>query len=418
MNQPTLPAPRPAVTRSLSRGWLGGVAAGVSDHLGVNPVVVRAAFALLASWRLLGVVAYVVLWLLLPREGAAREAPGLDAALRRGLRSGSEPGAVRRGDLGQVLAVGLLGVGLLWLVQSLGWGLSPTWLIAALVASAGLALVWWQADRLALRETPSAPTWRRWVEPLYRHWTTVVALAVGVALVAVAIGVTVATLPGLGDVARTVVAIALAVSALGLLAAPWLMRARHALALAREAKLVSDARADMAAHLHDSVLQTLALIQRQAYDPHEVSRLARRQERELRGWLYAEHAMADTLRRALTDAAQEIEDDFPVRVECVVVGEVDLTPRLAELVRAAREAMLNAAKHSGAAVIDVYAEADADRVEVFVRDRGKGFDPDAVAEDRLGIKGSIMERMQRHHGTARIRSSADTGTDVRLEMTA
>lgn len=165
------------------------------------------------------------------------------------------------------------------------------------------------------------------------------------------------------------------------------------------------------------MLQTLALIQKQAHDPREVTRLARRQERELRAWLYGGEVEQASLKAALEEAAQEIEDNFPVNVELVTVGDADLSPRLGELVKAAREAILNAAKHSGAKEIDVYAEAEDGRVEVFVRDRGRGFDPDAVLDGRLGISRSIMERMQRHGGSARVRSAPDTGTEVTLEMT-
>lgn len=173
----------------------------------------------------------------------------------------------------------------------------------------------------------------------------------------------------------------------------------------------------MAAHLHDSVLQTLALIQRQASDPRAVARLARRQERELRAWLYGEAEQAETLRAALLEAALEVEDDFPVTVECVTVGDdVPLTPALAELVKACREAMVNAAKHSGTPTVDVYAEVGEDLVEIFVRDRGRGFDPEGIADDRMGVRGSILDRMSRHHGAARIRSTPDRGTEVSLEM--
>ncbi|MDN5572084.1 MAG: ATP-binding protein, partial [Propionibacteriaceae bacterium] len=179
---------------------------------------------------------------------------------------------------------------------------------------------------------------------------------------------------------------------------------------------LSDARADMAAHLHDSVLQTLALIQRQASDPREVVRLARRQERQLRQWLYGAPSTAETLRDALLEAAQIVEDDFDVSVECVTVGDVPLSPRLEQLVKAASEAMVNAAKHSGASLVDVYAEVGEDSVEVFVRDRGRGFDPELVADDRMGVRGSILDRMERHHGVARIRSDAERGTEVSLEM--
>ncbi len=410
------PAETPPVARVPARGWVGGVCAGLGEHLGGNPAILRALFAVLASWRLVGVVAYLVLWLFLPRATPAARAPGLDSATRQGLREASAPEPVRR-DLGQLLAVSLVGVGLLWLVQMLGWGLEPEWLVIGLLASAGVGCVWWVADAATAPDARTADGWRRWVAPLIERPTAVGALVVGLASVAVALGWTIALLPGLGTGARVAAGIGVALASAGVLVAPWIARVNRALAVAREARLVSDARADMAAHLHDSVLQTLALIQRQADDPREVVRLARRQERELRAWLYGEARAADTLVSALAEAAQDVEDDFPIAVECVTVGDAPLTPRLAELVKAAREAMLNAAKHSGAAVVDVYAEVEPDRVEVFVRDRGCGFDPDAVASDRMGVRGSIMDRMTRHGGVARIRSDPDRGTDVRLEMT-
>jgi signal transduction histidine kinase len=167
--------------------------------------------------------------------------------------------------------------------------------------------------------------------------------------------------------------------------------------------------------LHDSVLQTLAMIQRQADDPKAVQQLARRQERELRNWLYGDELPEATLKAALTAAAAEVEDERGVPVELVMVGDCDTSEEIQALVRAAREAMVNAAKHSGAEKIDVYAEIDEESVEVFVRDRGHGFDVDAVAEDRMGVKGSIIDRMARHGGSATIRSAGD-GTEVRLEI--
>ena len=173
----------------------------------------------------------------------------------------------------------------------------------------------------------------------------------------------------------------------------------------------------MAAHLHDSVLQTLALIQRQADDPKAIQQLARRQERELRTWLYGDELHETTLKAALTAAAVEVEDERGIPVELVVVGDCDTSDPVQSLVRAAREAMVNAAKHSGADKIDVYAEIDEERIEVFVRDRGQGFDLDGVAEDRMGVKGSIIDRMARHGGTATVRSTPGEGTEVRLEIT-
>jgi signal transduction histidine kinase len=172
----------------------------------------------------------------------------------------------------------------------------------------------------------------------------------------------------------------------------------------------------MAAHLHDSVLQTLALIQLQSDDPKAVQQLARRQERELRIWLYGEELPETTLKAALTAAAAEVEDERGVPVELVMVGDCETSDSVQALVRAAREAMVNAAKHSGSETIDVYAEVDEDSVEVFVRDRGRGFDVDAVAEDRMGVTGSIINRMSRHGGVATVRSHPGDGTEVRLEI--
>jgi signal transduction histidine kinase len=159
------------------------------------------------------------------------------------------------------------------------------------------------------------------------------------------------------------------------------------------------------------------MIQRQADDPKAVQQLARRQERELRNWLYGDELHEATLKAALTAAAAEVEDERGVPVELVMVGDCDTSESIQALVSAVREAMVNAAKHSGADKIDVYAEVDEESVEVFVRDRGNGFDVDAVAQDRLGVKGSIIDRMARHGGTATIRSAPGDGTEVRLEIT-
>jgi signal transduction histidine kinase len=171
--------------------------------------------------------------------------------------------------------------------------------------------------------------------------------------------------------------------------------------------------------VHDSVLQTLALIQSQATDPPAVRRLARRQERELRGWLYAAPGAAGgppTLAGSLRDAAADVEDAYGVTIEVVVVGDAPVDEPLVAAVAAAREGMVNAAKSSGAPAISVFAEVDERRVEVFVRDRGRGFDPDDVPADRQGIRESIVGRMARHGGVAQVRSGP-TGTEVALTVT-
>jgi signal transduction histidine kinase len=179
----------------------------------------------------------------------------------------------------------------------------------------------------------------------------------------------------------------------------------------------SQERADMAAHLHDSVLQTLALIQKHSGDGRTVSTLARAQERDLRAWLYGDEATPETsVAGALRSAAAEVEDAHGVPVEVVTVGDLAIGSRMRPLALAAREAMVNAAKHSGADKVDVYAEMSTGRAEVFVRDRGRGFDLGLVPDDRLGVRNSIHERMRRHGGTADVRTAPGEGTEVRLSM--
>lgn len=407
------------VVRLPAQGWLGGVCAGVGAYLGVAPVLLRVAFVVLGCWRLTGVLAYFLVWLIVPLRPEQPDAPGLEAHSRSGLRPAPPVARSSALEWGQLAALALFGGGSLWLVQRFGWGLPGYWFIVAALAASGLGLVWWKADHASLRGLRASDGPWAWLAPVLAQWTTVLALSVGAGAVATAVVMTAMALP-LGEgaiVGRTLAATGLVLAALSAMAAPWALRVRRSLAQAREAKLVSDARADVAAHLHDGVLQTLALIQKQAGDPREVTRLARRQERELRAWLYGAAVPDATLKSALTEAGQEIEDHYPVNVELVTVGDADITPRLAELVKAAREAILNAAKHSGAPAIDVFAEVAGGRVEVFVRDRGVGFDPEQVREGRLGVERSIMERMNRHGGTARVRSAPGTGTEVTLEMT-
>ena len=401
------------VTRPLDRAWGGGVCAAVADNLGVAPVLIRAIFVALGAWKLVGVAVYLVLWLALAPAQQSASAPGVDAATRTGMRT-SAAAASRTMNVGEALALGLLSGGLLWLVQTLGWGLPQPWLFAGVLASAGLGITWWLADHVGIRAGEG--DWRGWAVSVVGHWTTVVGLGAGLLLLGASAYLVLWALPAVGPLTQIVIVSVLSIVALALVAAPWLLRARRALAHAREQKMLSDARADMAAHLHDSVLQTLALIQRQSTDPRAVVRLARRQERQLRSWLYGEESGANTVREALVEAAQAVEDDFEVQVECVTVGDADLTPALAELANAAREAMVNAAKHSGASLVDVYAEVGETVVEVFVRDRGRGFDTEQVPDDRMGVRGSIKERMARHGGAARIRSEAGHGTEVSLEM--
>ena len=206
--------------------------------------------------------------------------------------------------------------------------------------------------------------------------------------------------------------------AAALILAPWWLRLVRGLSAERAERIRSQERAEVAAHLHDSVLQTLALMQRRVDDPRAVATLARRQERELRAWLNGDPPPGEgaTLSAALERAALEVEDAHGVAVDVVTVGDCPLDPQAEALAAAAREAMLNAAKFAGdAGPVSVYAEAAGDRVEVFVRDRGPGFDPAAVPDDRRGVRESIVGRMERHGGTAAIRSDA-AGTEIELAL--
>ena len=406
---------RPRATRVAEGAILGGVCTGLARHLGWPVLVIRIGFVGLLLVQFLGAIAYGALWLLLPPE-QEESAPGLDAANRSGMRTSTRP--PRRIDWGTLLALAALATGLLWLVQATGWGISQQLFWPVAFACAGAALVWRQADSSQQEKWKAAGGGRVWLAPFVARggWPSVLRVVVGLALVGAAFGMVVAQQNLIKELPEVTAMTILALAGLAVVLAPWLYRSRTALTEARAERVRADARADMAAHLHDSVLQTLALIQRQAEDPKAVQQLARRQERELRSWLYGEQNADKTIKAALTTAAAEVEDERGIPVEVVAVGDCELTEPLVALVRAAREALVNAAKHSGAGKIDLYAEVDEDRVEVFVRDRGAGFDLDTVDDDRLGVKHSITDRMARHGGSATIRSAPGEGTEVRLEI--
>jgi signal transduction histidine kinase len=214
-----------------------------------------------------------------------------------------------------------------------------------------------------------------------------------------------------------VVAGMLGMAGLAVTLGPWLFSLASELTDERAERIRTQERADVAAHLHDSVHQNLAMIQRSSSDPATVARLARAQERDLRQWLYGDQAAPEgTFAGSLRTVAAEAEDLHGVPVEVVVVGDRPTTTGLVPLVGATREAVLNAVRHSGAPRVDVYAEVGDERVEVFVRDRGRGFDLDAVPQDRQGVRGSVVGRMERHGGTAAVISSPGNGTEERLAM--
>jgi signal transduction histidine kinase len=365
-----LPVAFPRVERAERDHVLAGVCSGLAATLSVDPTLVRLVFALLAFASGAGIVAYLGAWALLP-------APGAGTPSRR------------RRLIGVVLLVSsaILTMRGLGLADSLVWPLT--------LAAAGLALAG-GAARAGLDE-------RR-------------ARIAGVALVVVGIVVFVG-----GNTRGTVTTLlapgAVAVSLL-LVLGPWGWRLARERDAERAERIRTQERADLAARVHDSVLQTLALIQREPGDARRVATLARRQERELRAWLYPdrEPAEAGTLADAIETAAAEIEELHGVRVDVVRTGDAPADEPVRALALAAREAMANAAKHSGVEEVAVFVDATPERVAVFVRDRGSGFDPDAVPADRRGIAHSIRERMERVGGSAHIVSAPGEGTEVELEL--
>jgi len=209
------------------------------------------------------------------------------------------------------------------------------------------------------------------------------------------------------------------IAGVAVIVAPWLLRMARELDTERQARARATEREELAARIHDSVLHTLTMIQRGAEDPRLVQRLARSQERELRAWLYQPGTSAeasDLLSAQLDKIAGEIEDTYGVPIDVVRVGELELGERTRAALNAAREAMLNAAKYSGAPQISVYAEAEADRLSIFVRDRGCGFVLQDIPKHRLGVRQSIVGRMDRIGGQARIRTAPGEGTEVEIEI--
>jgi signal transduction histidine kinase len=287
------------------------------------------------------------------------------------------------------------------------------------LAVLGFGLLWRQAD-----EAQRA----RWLDQSERlnpvravfgsgGWAAYVRVGAGVVLVAGAVALFALRNGHVTDLYDVLISAALGGIGLGITIGPWVWRLTSDLAAERAERVRTQERADLAAHLHDSVLQTLALIQKNAGDSATVARLARSQERDLRSWLFDATPAGDgTLAGALREVVREVEDTYGIDVELVSVGEAEVDAALAPIVAATREAVTNAAKHAGSSLVDIYAEVGPGQVEVFVRDRGTGFDPDAVPSDRQGVRSSIVDRMRRHGGLAEIRSTPGSGTEVRLRL--
>lgn len=392
---------------------VGGVCAGIAEWLGVDPLLVRLAAVLLAFTPGVGLVAYVAAWWLVPLDPRPPSTPVEDRPpwLQ----------ALQRDEPRTIAGFACLGFGALLLVQSADVAGGLAVLAAALIVT-GVGVAWVRTtpeDRYRFRDVvgraPGSPA------TLLRGGPgSLVRLGLGVVLV-VAGGITlIASAGGFEGASTVLLAAVVSVGGLGVLMGPWALGVLRLAGEERRQRIRSEERAELAAQLHDSVLQTLALIQRSAPTrPADAVALARRQERELRAWLYGEGPARDasTLASALTTVAEEIEADHSVEVELVTVGDHPLDAPALALLAAAREALVNAAKHSGASTVDCYAEVAEGKAGVYVRDRGRGFDPAAVPADRRGIAQSITARLTRVGGTALVTSTPGEGTEVAMEVT-
>ncbi|GGX04583.1 ATP-binding protein [Streptomyces chryseus] len=405
------PQPR-KLYRSAEGRMLGGVARGLAGHLGVPVVWVRIVFLALFLSDGLGALLYAVFWFVVPLGVGGVDAPrSAFETTPDGRRK------LRKPDKGQVFALCALLVGAVTFVMNVEvGGQAGRYVWPALLIGLGVVLVWRQADNARRAHWTETGSRRRMLQ-LARGMAGVALVGVGLTAFLVVRG----SAAQLGNVLTAALAV---VTGIALLAGPWLVRMTQDLSEERLMRIRAQERAEVAAHVHDSVLHTLTLIQRNAEDASEVRRLARAQERELRNWLYRpegtgkdEAEEPDTLAEAVKRAAAEVEDKHGVPLEVVVVGDCPLDDKLVAQMQAAREAMVNAAKYGGeGGAVQVYAEVEGLRVFVSVRDRGPGFDLDAVPGDRMGVRESIIGRMQRNGGTARLRSAPDGGTEVELEM--
>ncbi|GAA2685815.1 MULTISPECIES: PspC domain-containing protein [Actinoplanes] len=398
------PQPR-RLDRPREHRIVAGVAAGLARHLGLPVIAVRISLVVLLGFNALGLLLYAAYWAVLPQEARGEEPPP-------------------RRDLLALLPFAAIGLGVV-LLQALVFGdqvrTTVGWMIAVVAVGAGV--IWHQADPSRREQwiDPNAPT--PWLAAIvgetdrrsfmFRFVGGGVLVAVGV------IGVVAIYSPNdsFSSVLNGLIFALVGLLGVGVVVAPLVWRTFGQLRAEREGRIREQERAEVAAMIHDQVLHTLALIQRNSADIKEVQRLARGQERSLRNWLYKPTASpTERFAAALEQASAEVEDTYAISVETVVVGDTQCDERVAALVAAAREALVNAARHAGVQTVSLYAEVEPDELSVFVRDRGAGFELSGVAETRHGVRGSIIGRMQRHGGRAEIRSAAGSGTEVRLTL--
>jgi len=409
----TAPSTPRKLYRDPNNRVVAGVAAGIAAHLGAPVLVMRIVFVVLATFDGLGAVMYAIFWAVLPRPAQAPEKPRNVVQLLSFVALGAG-----------MIVIGIQTTGRSGLQVALGW-------LVALVAL-GAGIIWHQADPKRRErwsaQVPQMP-WLGAAMDNDRQSYLLRFLGGGVLIVGGTIGAIVVGVPFFSDAGTDSIVLGLvfalvALAGVALALAPLLWRMFSQLRIEREARLAErearireTERAELAAMIHDQVLHTLALIQRNAGDVKAVLRLARGQERSLRSWLYKSAASPnERLTAAMEEIAAEVEDTYAIVVETVVVGDIEVDEQVAALIAAAREALVNAARHAKVPTVSLFAEVEEEEISVFVRDRGAGFDMSTVEDDRHGVKGSIIGRMKRHGGKAEIRTEIGNGTEVRLTM--
>ena len=392
--------------RSRDDRIVGGVSAAAAARTGRDITFIRLLFVL-AGLLTVGVLAYMVAWALVPMAGEDSTIASRAQKDRRGV--------------GQAIALGSLLIVLYFVANALGanWLGSFAW--SVIIIAVGLVLIWRNAsaEEQAILRQEAGPLLA--LTARNRRKVTLVRFAAAAVLLVAGLAVLLSGHVGIAAL-RPLGGLVLVVAAIVVVLGPWWLRIARDLVIERQARARVEERADMATRVHDSVLQTLALIQRNADQPAQVVKLARAQERELRSWLFEGRLPGEargecgTVAEGIRLIQQDIEERHGVPVEAITVGDCELDDQLEALLAAAREATVNAAKWSGADVVSVFAEVEPGGVSVYVRDRGRGFDPAAIPLDRKGLAESVQARMARRGGSAVVRSVKDEGTEVTLRM--
>jgi signal transduction histidine kinase/phage shock protein PspC (stress-responsive transcriptional regulator) len=382
--------------RSSTDRVLTGVAGGIGERLQIDPVVVRLAFVIMTFAGGVGLLLYVAAALVSRKPDPDDPPPPPTTGTR------------------QAVAIALVLLGVLLLLRQAGLWLGDGIVWPAALVVLGSAVIWTRGDEATRAKwLARMPSWIREEGESGPRIRTLV----GALVIALGVWAFLSSNPPLDLFDNAPLAVATVVVGLAVIAGPGIWRLVRQASDERRERIRQEERAEMAAHLHDSVLQTLALIQR-TEDPNEMVALARGQERELRTWLYGKTKPGGegSLSAALDAVAVEVERAHRTRIEIVMVGDCPLDDGVRALVHACREAFVNAARHSGARGVSAYVEVEDDQVTAYVRDQGVGFSRDAVPNDRHGIAESIEGRMERNGGVAVIDSAIGHGTEVRLRI--